>query len=101
MKQISPEINKVEWLEAKTPSGYLNPGKPEEVASQIPKGRWILICDTDAATVGAPCWHSAKYNGLNYQAIIDNYENNGGTVSVIYLVEDGSIQDTYYYGREL
>jgi hypothetical protein len=55
-----------------------------DLAKQLPPGKWTIICDEDAAMVGAPCWWAGKGE---HEDVVKKYEQSGGTVSTSWEVD--------------
>ena len=49
-------------------------------------GRYLVVRDDDAATVGAHCWWAARLGGEVAGDLIEAYQFNGGTVSYWWIV---------------
>ena len=59
-------------------------GEKEKVISRVPEGRWVVIRDDDAATVGAGAWYAYQTDSaIEAEAA---HEADGGTVSASYAV---------------
>jgi len=56
-------------------------GTENDILNRLPIGRWVIIRDDDAATVGAPCWFAGQGN---MEEIQGSFESIGGTVSLIF-----------------
>uniref|UniRef100_A0A6M3J4I3 Uncharacterized protein n=1 Tax=viral metagenome TaxID=1070528 RepID=A0A6M3J4I3_9ZZZZ len=58
-------------------------GTENDILNRLPIGRWVIIRDDDAATVGDPCWLAGQGNMEKIQTA---HEAFGGTVSSIFEV---------------
>lgn len=57
-------------------------GEKEAVVKRVPEGRWVLIRDDDAATVGAGAWYA--YQTDSAIEAEEAHAKVGGTVSATY-----------------